>query len=163
MFLGISSRCRYHCCAQVLHSIMCTETTCKQTISVTYRKCIVTCNSECSQTAGHHLRPHGEILTGISYDGGVACSTGRCMYAHNFRRRCCLKPIGIIVTQVLFGRERKFHDVVDCHDIFRRYIHLLHPVSVERYIMIYILHQFLKVRSCWASYSSFEIIISKKR
>ena len=34
-------------------------------------------------------------------------------------------------------------DIINRHDVFRRYIHLLHLVSVERYIMIYILHQLL--------------------
>ena len=66
------------------------------------------------------------------------------MYTDNLRRRSGLKAVWIIIAKVLLRCERQFHDVVDRHYVFRRYVHLLHLVSVERHIMIYILHQFLE-------------------
>ncbi len=66
------------------------------------------------------------------------------MHTDDFRRRSGLQAVWIIVAQVLLRRERQLDYVVDRHYIFRRHIHLLHLVSIERHIMIYILYQLLK-------------------
>ena len=69
---------------------------------------------------------------------------GKCYFQHNewgkaindFNRAKAINPDN--------AEAKQLHDIVYGHYILRRDIHLLHLVPIERHIMIYILHQFLK-------------------
>ena len=66
------------------------------------------------------------------------------MDTHNLSRRSGLKTIGIVITQILLGSEREPDNIVNGIDILGRYVHCLHLVPIERYIMIDILYQFVE-------------------
>lgn len=75
MLLRVTRRCGYHRSTQILHTIVCTQTTRKQAISVSHREGIIASHPECCERASHHLGPYGKVLTCIPHNRRITrCS-----------------------------------------------------------------------------------------
>ena len=66
------------------------------------------------------------------------------MDAANLALRNGLESEGVLITQVVLGGEGKLHDVIDGSDLLRRYAHAIHLLTIERYILVAVLYNFLQ-------------------
>ena len=66
------------------------------------------------------------------------------METYNLAHRGGLQTGGIVVTQVLLCRKREFDDVVDGSDVVRGKVHLLHLMTVERDVVVHIVHHLVQ-------------------
>ena len=62
------------------------------------------------------------------------------METDDLAHRSGLKAGGIVVTQVLLGREGELYDIVDGGDVIGGKVSLLKFMTVERDVVIYIVH-----------------------
>ena len=123
---------------------MCAQTARKETIAVSYRENVVAGNTIGRQTARHALAPHTDVLAGVTDDGRITRRTRRSVYADNLALRGSLQTEGVVVAQVLLGGEGQLLDVLDGLDIVRTDIQLLEFITIERHIVVDILHNFVQ-------------------
>ena len=106
LFLGITATHRAPRTTQILHSGMGTQASGKHSVAVGYLHGVVLCQTVGGQVASHDFGPDTQVLTGISHDDRLTCRTGRGMQTDNLGHRHGLQAERIIITQVLFYRER---------------------------------------------------------
>ena len=163
----ISGRSRNYRRSQVFHPVMKSQTTGKQTVSVTYRKDIVTGNAVSRQTTGGSFFPDVQVPAGITDDRRITGSARRSMHTDNLLQRSGLKAVRIIVAQILLGRERQFDDIVYCLYIIRSNVQLLKLVPVERGVVVHQVYQLmqslaLKFSHLFAAHAFFTLVPNHK-
>ena len=144
MLLRVAGRSRDHGGADHLHAVVGAETAGEEAVTIGNGEDVVPADAVGGQAAGHAFAPDADILARVTHDGGVARRAGRGVDADDFALGSGLEAEGIVVPEVLLGREGEFHDVVDGPDVIRREVHLLELVAVEGDVVIDVLHDLVE-------------------
>ena len=144
MLLGIARRGRQHSRAHALDSIMDAEAACEKSVAVGDAEHVVTGDAISGEATCHTFAPYLDILAGITDDGRVAGGSRGCMETDDFAHRGRLQTGGIIVPEVLLGSERELDDIVDGGDVLRGEVHLLQLVTIERDVVVNIVHDLVQ-------------------
>ena len=103
----------------------------EQAVSVGNLENIVAVATSCGKRSGHHFRPDAQVFACITSHNGFSGGTGRSVQTDDFRHRCRKQSEGILVTEVGFGGEGQFDDVVDGFDVVRGNAKFLHLSPIE--------------------------------
>ena len=128
----------------MLDAIVRAQTAREEAIAISDGEDVVAGNAVGRQTAGHTLAPHTDVLAGVTYDGRITRGTGRGVYADDFALRGSLQTEGVVVAQVLLGGEGQLLDILDGLDVVRADVQLLEFITIERHIVVDILHDFVQ-------------------
>ena len=126
---------------------MSTQPACKQAIPVGYMKKVGTIRTISCKSTRKTFCPRRKVLAGVSYYGGLTCSTGRGMNTYDLAHRYGTKSERIIIAQVIFGSKREFHDIIYTINIVRGDSQFLHFLTVERSVVINMLHDLFEANA----------------
>ena len=144
VLLGVAGRGGHDRRTHHLHTVVGTQAAREQAVAIRDGEGVLTAYAIGGQTARHTLAPDADVLAGIAHDRGITGGAGRSVDADDFALRGGLQAEGIIVPQILLGREREFHDIIDRADVAWGEVHLLELVAVERDIVVDILHNLVQ-------------------
>ena len=144
VLLGIASRGRNNTGTNMLHAVVGAESAGEQAVTIADGEGVVAGDAVGRQTAGHALAPHANVLAGVAHDGGVTRSTAAGMDADDLALRSGLQAKGIVVAQVFLRGEGQLVDVLDGLDVVRPDVQLLQLVTIERNVVVDVLHNFVQ-------------------
>ena len=83
------------------------KTTRKEPIAVRYLHDILVGHTNSGKHSRKAVCPKRKVIFRISYHDALARSTAGCMDTADILQRLGKKPVGVIIAQILFIRERK--------------------------------------------------------
>ena len=98
LFLRITAGHRNHGCSDIFCTGMCSQSTCKKSVSIRHLENIRTAGTISSKSTWDTFCPWRQVLTGISDNGRFSGSTGRRMNTHNLTHRHGTKSERIVIS-----------------------------------------------------------------
>ena len=133
---GVAGRGRNHRSADFSRAVMQAESAGKQPIAIGDVHKIAGISARCRQGTGGALRPHVEVVLGISnhrlFPGGPGGGVNPYHFIHRRRK----KAIGIVVAQVLLISKGQLGQVIDAADVIRPDSHLVKLFVIKRDVLI---------------------------
>jgi hypothetical protein len=126
LLLGLAAGHRDHRAAQPLGAVVGAETTGKQAVTIADVDHVATPATAGVERTRHQLRPHVDVVLGVTDDGRLAGGARGRVHPHHLLARDGEHREGVTLAQIVLGREGKFFQVVEGLQIVG-----MHPVRLE--------------------------------
>src|SRR5574344_1728990 len=123
---------------------MSAKTACKKSVAVCNLDYVFVCKACVCHCTSNTFCPHAQVMSCVAYYSCFSCCAARSMDSYYFRHWASKKSERICVAQIVFFCIRKKMHIINTMNIFWLYSLLLHSFSVERDIVVNIVHNFYK-------------------
>ena len=135
--LGVACGHGDHGGPHLLRTIVGSQASGKQTVSVSHLDDVIASQSGHGNTPGHALTPHVNVLAGISHHRGLSRGAAGCVDTGNLGIRHRKHAEGVCISQIILCGERKPFQVLDSPDVSRLQSHCLHFLAVILHTVVH--------------------------